>query len=111
MTARPVILVADDSESRHLAKPHARLLGELLTERGNNWLAAVVRATGTAIPGTEEERWGLAACDVTTGECLASAVCGTDQSCCSLDSQCPFRQVCDQLTNACVSGCCGALNS
>ena len=37
--------------------------GELLSERGNNWLAAVVRATGT-----EGERWGLAACDVTTGE-------------------------------------------
>ena len=37
--------------------------GELLTERGNNWLAAAVRA-----PGTEAERWGLAACDVTTGE-------------------------------------------
>ena len=42
--------------------------GELLTERGNNWLGAVVRATGTAVPGTDEERWGLAACDVTTGE-------------------------------------------
>ena len=37
--------------------------GELLTERGNNWLAAVVRAVGG-----EGERWGLAACDVTTGE-------------------------------------------
>ena len=37
--------------------------GELLAERGNNWLAAVVRAVGG-----EGERWGLAACDVTTGE-------------------------------------------
>ncbi len=42
--------------------------GELLSERGNNWLAAVVRAAGTAIPGRDGERWGLAACDVTTGE-------------------------------------------
>ncbi|MGE3857679.1 MAG: DNA mismatch repair protein MutS [Dehalococcoidia bacterium] len=40
--------------------------GELLTERGNNWLAAVVRAPGA--PVGAEERWGLAACDVTTGE-------------------------------------------
>ena len=42
--------------------------GELLTERGNNWLAALARAPGGAIAGTDEERWGLAACDVTTGE-------------------------------------------
>ena len=42
--------------------------GELLTERGNNWLAAVVRAPSGAIPETGGERWGLAACDVTTGE-------------------------------------------
>jgi len=42
--------------------------GELLSERGNNWLAAVARAPGTAIPGAGDERWGLAACDVTTGE-------------------------------------------
>ena len=39
--------------------------GELLTERGNNWLVAVVR---DASAGAGEERWGLAACDVTTGE-------------------------------------------
>ncbi|RLT37666.1 MAG: DNA mismatch repair protein MutS, partial [Chloroflexi bacterium] len=42
--------------------------GELLAERGNNWLAALVRAPGGAIAGTDDERWGLAACDVTTGE-------------------------------------------
>ena len=42
--------------------------GELLTERGNNWLAAVVRAPAGAIQETGGERWGLAACDVTTGE-------------------------------------------
>ena len=42
--------------------------GELLAERGNNWLAALVRAPGGAIAAADEERWGLAACDVTTGE-------------------------------------------
>ena len=42
--------------------------GALLSERGNNWLAAVVRAPGTAAGGSAGERWGLAACDVTTGE-------------------------------------------
>ena len=42
--------------------------GELLTERGNNWLAAVVRAPGTSGAGNAGDRWGLAVCDVTTGE-------------------------------------------
>ncbi len=36
--------------------------GDLLHERGHNWLAAVAPA------GTEGNRWGVAACDVTTGE-------------------------------------------
>jgi len=36
--------------------------GELLSERGHNWLLALAPATATGA------RWGLAACDVTTGE-------------------------------------------
>ncbi|MSQ30635.1 MAG: DNA mismatch repair protein MutS [Dehalococcoidia bacterium] len=43
--------------------------GALLTERGNNWLVAIapVGAPAGEAPG-EGARWGLAACDVTTGE-------------------------------------------
>ena len=44
--------------------------GELLSERGHNWLVALAPATG-------EGRWGLAACDVTTGE-LEIQVVGAD---------------------------------
>ena len=40
--------------------------GELLAGPGHNWLAAAVRDAST--PAGEPERWGLAACDVTTGE-------------------------------------------
>ncbi|MDA1239947.1 MAG: DNA mismatch repair protein MutS, partial [Chloroflexi bacterium] len=40
--------------------------GELLAGPGHNWLVAAVR--DVARPPGEGERWGLAACDVTTGE-------------------------------------------
>jgi DNA mismatch repair protein MutS len=38
--------------------------GELLAERGHNWLVAVAPERGRGTPS----RWGIAACDVTTGE-------------------------------------------
>lgn len=46
-------------------------------------------------------------CDVTSSQCLSLQECGPNegQSCCTLDSQCPFRQVCDKLTLKCVEGC------
>ena len=43
--------------------------GDLLTERGHNWLVALAPAPG-------EGRWGLAACDVTTGEIEVMVVAG-----------------------------------
>jgi hypothetical protein len=48
-------------------------------------------------------------CDVTTSQCLSLLECSPEQgqSCCSLDSQCPFRQICDTLTLTCVEGCRG----
>jgi len=42
--------------------------GALVAERGHNWLVALAPAGTTANPADEARRWGLAACDVTTGE-------------------------------------------
>lgn len=46
-------------------------------------------------------------CDITTSQCLSLQECNPaeGQTCCSLDSQCPFRQICDTLTLTCVDGC------
>ena len=46
-------------------------------------------------------------CDITSAQCLSLQECSPaeGQSCCSLDSQCPFREICDTLTLTCVAGC------
>ncbi|MFN8585295.1 MAG: DNA mismatch repair protein MutS [Dehalococcoidia bacterium] len=46
--------------------------GALLEERGHNWLVAL------APEGPAEARWGLAACDVTTGEFVCQLVSGEE---------------------------------
>lgn len=46
-------------------------------------------------------------CDITTSQCLSLQECNPrdGQTCCSVDSQCPFRQICDGLTLSCIPGC------
>ena len=44
-------------------------------------------------------------CDTTQSQCLAVQGCGVDARCCSLDSQCGFRSICDKLTTQCIPGC------
>ncbi len=44
-------------------------------------------------------------CDVTTGVCVPTDVCGSTASCCTADSQCAFGNVCDEVTRLCVPGC------
>ena len=46
-------------------------------------------------------------CDITSSNCLSVQECNpqTGQTCCTLDDQCPFRNICDALTLTCVPGC------
>jgi hypothetical protein len=46
-------------------------------------------------------------CDTTTSQCLSVQECNPQgsQTCCTLDSQCAFREICDRLTLTCVPGC------
>ena len=46
-------------------------------------------------------------CDVTVSQCLAVDDCNpaAGQTCCVLDSQCGFNNVCDALARTCVPGC------
>ena len=44
-------------------------------------------------------------CDITTGNCLSANGCGAGKSCCTLDSQCPFREICDVIAQICTAGC------
>jgi hypothetical protein len=46
-------------------------------------------------------------CDVTANQCLSQTDCGPvdDETCCVLDSQCGFNNVCDALRKKCVDGC------
>lgn len=46
-------------------------------------------------------------CDITSAQCLSLQECSPQegQTCCSLDSQCAFREICDTLTLTCVPGC------
>ena len=46
-------------------------------------------------------------CDTTTANCLSVQECNPtgDNKCCTLDDHCPFRQICDAVSRACVPGC------
>lgn len=46
-------------------------------------------------------------CDVVSAQCLSVQECNPaeGQRCCTLDDQCPYRQICDGLTLTCVEGC------